>query len=453
MGMIVGEDNIGNYIIPKTSSSRIYLPKQILPSPISKRSTCSAPVGVFQDYSSVGSATNSQVHQYVSQKGSVLLGTNVFNGSTNPKWRDQIRNGQNATTNANGTLYYFENEWLDHKASGDSTLPPPQDRHVSEAFSGFLTLSFSGTNPISSDDLTAVTNRAISKFLAAIDSVQSSIEAGQDFGEYKESLRGLVSPLDSLKKHTLGYFDSLKKVKKFRGPSLRKAIADTYLEWTFGWKPLVSDIADAYVGLTSNSHPITAPVEAGASVDYTANEQFWNVAGELPSTFCSYSGKIRATAKYQVRFKGSVRTGARDNGQFGLGKVLQVDLPHFIPTVWDLLPYSFIVDYFANVGDIIRAASFIESDLIWCCRTDRTVEKNSFVLSQTAQDLGPWFKGSYSAATCNPKVMRVKFTRTPFPPRGLVPVLQFHLPHSVKPWENIGAILASRAKAFNRWLT
>ena len=37
----------------------------------------------------------------------------------------------------------------------------------------------------------------------------------------------------------------------------------------------------------------------------------------------------------------------------------------FLPTVWELIPYSFVVDYFTNIGNMIDSLSIIESDIGW----------------------------------------------------------------------------------------
>jgi hypothetical protein len=37
----------------------------------------------------------------------------------------------------------------------------------------------------------------------------------------------------------------------------------------------------------------------------------------------------------------------------------------FLPAVWEAIPYSFLIDYFTNIGDIIEAVSFPLTGIAW----------------------------------------------------------------------------------------
>jgi hypothetical protein len=165
-----------------------------------------------------------------------------FFGSPLPSWRSIIRNGGNATTQARGIKTTVEKKYFSMGATykvKDSWvslgLPPGTIELSMAGFPSIPAPSFEG--PDTSVD-TKTYNRCLRKFYDACQAARSSIESGQDLGEYRETLRGLMNPLSSLRSHTLSYFDTLKKVRRrTRGSaSLKKALADTYLEWTFGWQ-------------------------------------------------------------------------------------------------------------------------------------------------------------------------------------------------------------------------
>jgi len=44
-----------------------------------------------------------------------------------------------------------------------------------------------------------------------------------------------------------------------------------------------------------------------------------------------------------------------------------------VPTLWEILPWSFVVDYFTNAGDVINAYSTLSSSIAWRSQVARSV--------------------------------------------------------------------------------
>lgn len=378
-----------------------------------------------------------------------VIGTNVFIGSTNPWWKDRIRNHEDATTSASGTLYDYSNPYLSAEKHAYNTINKNQ---IDVEVYGYCEVGQGTNTSPSASDQSKADNRAKSKFLNKLDDALSSVELGQDLGEWRETVHGVTSPLSSLRKKVLGYLDSVKKLKKgfpkSGTPNLVKAVADTYLEWTFGWHPLALDIADAVVGLRERANRYRViPIHAGSKNVYGGGYTPPAVLHQDPSNFLNVVRSITSQLSYSVRYKGEVVRKLVD-GAIPVNEVLQLDLPHFIPTAWDLLPYSFIVDYFTNVGDIIRYYSARTSQVAWCCKTTRTVYRhdNSVrIVNSNAQTGSAWQVQSIREDGCNSYVEITSFTRSSVNPNtDLRPSIQIHMPVSEKPWENIAAILAAR---------
>lgn len=380
---------------------------------------------------------------------SSFSGMNVLSGVTNPRWRDQVRNVVDATTPLSGTLYSFSQDWV----SAERTLFAPQggfavNRQRVEHF-GHVSVPNYGSYTADSSKITQIENRAIRRFLEKLDSTLSSVELGQDLGEYKETIHGITKPVQSLRHHVLSYFDSIKKLKRSYqtgDPGLMKAVSDTYLEWTFGWKPIASDIADTIVGLQNRSrHFAVVPIHASAHDDFSPTEIFGYGNADNYS-FMRHRYHDISRSSYKVTYQGVVRTGVV-NGTIPVHKVLQLDLPHFIPTVWDLIPYSFVVDYFVNVGDIIRALSACTNRIAWAKKTTRStyrIDRDFQVESFSSVPTG------FQEESCRPAGGRSFLERTDVvrssisPSLQLLPEVQFTLPTSSKPWENMGFLIANR---------
>jgi hypothetical protein len=374
----------------------------------------------------------------------------TFSGTELPNWKSLIRQGGNATTPMIGVRYSQDVafgsdvvEWVPVDPSSTFIT-----RGKDEFFGyGSNTMSPDYSADAPGDIKTKVDNRALSKFISACNSARSSVEAGQDFGELKQTLEGIINPMGSLRRHTLGYFDKLMKVRRStKRVNLPKALADTYLEWTFGWKPLAQDVGDAIAGLGNRKNTMSlVPVKGHAHDSYDGQTEAYTHSST--SVFI-HNGFVKSTSQYSVRYKGMVRTGA-ENGTIGVDQVLQLDLPHFLPTAWDLLPYSFIVDYFANIGDIVSAFSFCTSNLAWVCKTTRQESIREYAPSGQLKFQSPLLHKitSQRAATDRSRFKKTTVGRNGPLVTDLIPSLQFSLPLSDKPWINMGAIMTSRSKS------
>lgn len=381
-------------------------------------------------------------------------GTDTFVGEKNPFYKSQISQGENATTFASGVKYRFDQD--DASITGTTTIldsPQPRTNFHSEVGT-VIQATFNNAGDPDSSTITRVTNRCITTFLNRCQSIQSSIEAGQDFGEYKETYRGLMKPAGALQDYVFSFFPRLKrnmgKTKNKR--SLIKTVADTYLEWNFGWNPLVADLADAYVGLQNAAqHFDTYPVHAKGGADYDGQ----NTDSDFGAGFIQCRYTTKSHSNYSVKYKGAIRVHVNSEGTVPTSTLLQLTPHNWLPTAWDLLPYSFIADYFLNIGDIIRAFSFPLAGLRWTCGTTHLVHTREIANLRFTNDLNPTPSQSLKIDISggNSKTTVTRFTRFALDGASLVPQLQFHLPPGPKQWANMGAILISRAVPLVRLLT
>jgi hypothetical protein len=379
-------------------------------------------------------------------------GTNYFAGVQNPYWKTQVRNGQNATTVADGKRFDYSIARVTGHAT--ATFPYGNDGgdYVQDTYNAVGRLNsipnFYSPEP-DQDTFEEVTNRAIRKFLDSCQAARSSIEGGQDLGEYKETLHGFEKPAAALQDYVFSYFPRLKKGLAERGSrSVAKVLSDTYLEWNFGWKPLVQDLADAYVGLQNAArHMPTVPVQGKATKHWTGdNIQILDGIG-----FAHVYYNYQRYGTYSVRIKGSMKTGATESGRLSKAQILGFTPERFVSTVWDLLPYSFIADYFVNIGDTIAAYSFPFADLSWGCYTSRSV--GSARIGGAKMELPADVPGDRTFSglvnqSGNSETTVTSFNRSPLTNSMLIPRFRFSLPTSNKPWYNMLAILVSRAVPF-----
>jgi hypothetical protein len=372
-----------------------------------------------------------------------VSGMNSLNGVKNPKWRSQVRLGQNATTPCSGTLYEFEPSFITAGYSYSSKVTP---NVVTEGeWYGHQPMNLPASQIAPASIVTEVHNRCIRKFISACESARSSVEAGQDFGEYKQTIEGMIRPMSSMRKTITDHYERLSKAnRRFRAwdvPSRTKALADSYLEWTFGVKPLALDIADAYAGLKMRHNRMTniQPVSAKASGYFAGTNQSFNTAGQALNVL----GNKQSVSVYKERMKGGYKIGLV-NGSLPVLAVLQMQtLADFEVTAWDLLPYSFLIDYFANIGDIIHAATFCAFNLAWGVDTTRTSTTDTYQYHDAFDPVSP-SNNIIRTRFCygGNSIGRVtSFTRNALTPAQLIPEFRISIPTSAKPWVNIAALV------------
>lgn len=287
--------------------------------------------------------------------------------------------------------------------------------------------------------------KALQMFVDQIRQVQTTFQGGVFLGELRETIHLITSPAKSLRNGIAGYLATLKKRKrslkrvpaKKRLATANRILSDTWLEYSFGWKPLLHDIDDAAKTLANRlaSSPKWKPVFAKGIDEYTASNRVESLSGSIVEAI---NHRVDYVTRQEVQYRGQVSIEhpySKVSFHSGLG------LNDFVPTVWELIPYSFLVDYFANIGAIISASSLLQSNLRWSARTARSFfscEVKDTIIKVTNNVNFATF------GTCSPvteKRTKAVVSRAPYA-GSLVPPLNFYVPGvGSTRWANIGALL------------
>lgn len=187
---------------------------------------------------------------------------------------------------------------------------------------------------------------------SALADANSSEFQGQTFAaEAIKTVQMLGSPFKSLRSLTMKMVRHRDDLVR-KGLSSAEASASAWLEYRYGWRPLLMDCADLFKVLSGQGRVPGVVLRkrhrqsfdwSGSSSADVFNNTYQRVRGEHK---LSYRSTVHAGARYKI-------TDPRYEQFLSTSLGLSLD---FVPsTVWELVPFSFVADWFVNVGDWIRS--------------------------------------------------------------------------------------------------
>lgn len=211
------------------------------------------------------------------------------------------------------------------------------------------------------------------------DEFQQGVQTLPILAEAKQTLNMLANPFSSIQKAVGNY---LRKDAVLRGSprfknrraaeiskEYRKAASDTWLEFNFGLKPLLSDVKSAAEEVAK---VVQGPTQRTFNVgfrDSGTSGVFYPFGPITRQNRSNLLVESETRASYTVRYKGAY-TPIMSGPAFVGGANLGLTLPDFLPSIWEAMPYSWLIDYFTNVGGILNGyAALSHVKVHWLCKT------------------------------------------------------------------------------------
>lgn len=303
-------------------------------------------------------------------------------GSELPSWRKIIRSGGNATTNFSASEYVLTPVPVTAYCIFQGGKPTPAHPEVNINYWGDdSAVLLPGTGSVNSADFDRAETLARELFLKKYRQSRTAFQTGVFLGELRQTVQMIKSPVRALREGLNGYHRTVKKrLRGNRRPSsARRIIGETWLEYAFGWRPLIRDAADAMRLACAQPAQYLVPIAATGSSSYNLEPErkfCLGTGANYPYWYQIYQQSNSVT----VRYKGAA---AATMGAPTFKEQLGLSWSNVLPTVWELIPYSFLIDYFTNVGEIIAGISTGSVNLAWGCRTQRVLRS---VKMQTQYD-------------------------------------------------------------------
>jgi hypothetical protein len=361
-------------------------------------------------------------------------------------YRQKIAMALDATSNLSGTRRSYECQpgYFLLRLKRKSGVSPFVDAWIEHYHYGDLAQASMPT--VGAASSSEADTMALMRFVSQARQAYTALQGGVVLGEAKEALRMIRSPAQALRVGIDSYLNYLKG-KRDRGRTSKNFLADSWLEYSFGWTPLISDIysgAHALRQLQNRSFDHKVIRTTGTSqLDKPSGPISKGIEGGHTVT-----GDVIETAEYIVIYRGAVRLPI-GNRSLMTRQNLGFTWGNFVPTVWELIPYSFLVDYFTNIGDVLSAWSFWDLNLSWMNKTtiDKRTRKVTLNRIATLNYNSSWYDIENKTLTPCVSTTGVRTVNRSRYTGSLIPAFRFEIPgmSSLK-WLNLAALATSHRR-------
>jgi hypothetical protein len=291
----------------------------------------------------------------------------------------------------------------------------------------------------------SVRNAALVDFYSNLHGSQAQVLAF--LGELGESVRMIAGAASALSRAIHAHYPKrpLQYWKRRLGKGFSEA-PNYWLEGVFGWSPLVGDVinfAETAAEIANGFKHLYIKVSGSSHRNYTSR-----YVGQSGIEFVS-AGITTCTSSIET-----------DIGwHFQCNRTLAVEKPSatqllgltlwdVVPSVYEIIPYSWLVDYFSNIGDIIS-----------CMSTSLVGTHPGFSNSRLTRTnkwehvLPPYSNGT--AAYTRPRITETgdevyrSFGRSLWTP-GEMPAFQLEVPGATQAI-NVSAVLSGQLERFRRF--
>lgn len=287
------------------------------------------------------SAGNPSVrYKQYDQQVDVSYGSNVRTTNSNPSWRVQVAKNVNASTNYLVEKHSLQLPRVAVKSWVYSTPYPWLGENLNQVNVGVLPSIYTA-------DDSATMDLALARLKRKLSSNVGNMNALVPLAELKD-LRGLIRNSADLAASAVGALIDLRKKTSHGNKSVQKFAADIWLEFSFGVSPLIADTKA--VAESINKYLLrenrSLRLSGTASKTWSSGSK-----GSVSSSYgagMDYDWHAKHTLSYRYVAGFNLQIGSANN--YGIGEQLGLEFGSLPSVAWELVPYSWIADYFTTVG-------------------------------------------------------------------------------------------------------
>jgi len=254
------------------------------------------------------------------------------------------------------------------------------------------------------------------KYKQAMSSLNAVLLLAEDAKEFRGLVSAMADQTTTYLKAAERSIDSFirRRPTRYNKAEVLASLSDSWLTWSFGLAPLLGTAESVANSIAATLAGEQANVVIGSSAE-TSSSSYVKLAA-LEGSSSTWGGQfylsahhvLEAKTRYTYGLNPSVTSIASGASTFGLGSLTQA-FNTLTCTAWELIPYSWVVDYFTTAGDFVDGVSDFSPivGLIYGCKSE---------LSRCSTTFYPIVIGSTSLKMVTSgvgKIDRVSFKRTP----------------------------------------
>lgn len=326
---------------------------------------------------------------------------NEASGVKNPNWKKQVMAKANATTGYMKTVAYYRGG----SVSG-STKYTYRRWGCDFNFDGKFSQRGSYYDPftyVSDGQDSELYDQCIAGLKRKISSHSNQTNVLIPIAEITDLRKTLTSVTNSAS----GLVTALLEIKRTKGKSAADYASEKWLTWSFGIAPTISEInsicASVHSYMTGRKHNV---------VFKSSVRKQWFETHEMGNVGLAYGlnqrHNIRHANKLSYQLIAGLNVDIQSGNNYGLGPQFGLDFGSIVPAVWELTPYSWVVDYFTTAGDYFEDTFVAEPQGVIYVVSNSKYECD-VVIDAEPVSVGPDYIYSFSQTPV--KAYYMKFTR------------------------------------------
>lgn len=261
---------------------------------------------------------------------------------------------------------------------------------------------------------------------------ESKVMTGELLNDFTKTVQMLRHPFKSSIQLTKKILSKKNKLLgRSRTITSAKAFSDAWLEYRYGWRPIIMDVNSIMESVANCTRSRPRNLVARASTSYQTSKSV--PCSGAPSCI---NGGITGTATFsrKVRSSSGVIYRVEDNVDHDSALTTYGLRGRDIPaTLWEVIPYSFVVDWFIGVGDWLQAITPSPGIRVlgnWTTTVDESINSFTDLVATLSVATAP--AATYKCTVSPSKTTSVLVTRvcgsglptTPVPSVNLLSVTQ-----------------------------